>query len=417
MLALGPMPGAPSASSSSAWWSPSSEPPRYPHNLLATNWALIAGRGYQPIDEDRCNSSWSVLGHLVPRPKGRAGFKGEGRTIRVSTCLLYCYAQPMCSAVRYYSADRRRLMVCVLLQLVKRAPDCPRGAEGWCKHLLPCTFELVAASLMPPRGCPDAQGEQRVLWPQHGAEASFEQAAPAVLLGATRQPAGTPAPTTPQPWRPSRQRRPMPRAAMATAAWVSRLTLPGVRKSDRLSCAAPLGLERLNPRRRCSSTQRVRVRYAATDDILGGGLNNMLLHLAQLLEQACASNATLVLPFLHADPLEKRGGTTCKVVPTDAEPVPGHSYQCKALALSDVFDLDYLRARLPCSVTEEVPAGAAVTLLKLESINADWDHTRPMVASVYAAVRPSRAVQAMLDRLLEMAALKAGRNWSAVHMP
>lgn len=343
-----------------------------------------------------------MLGWLVPRPEGRKGFKGAGRNIRVSTCLLYCYAQPNCSAVRYYNADHRRLMVCVLLQLLKRAPDCPRGAEGWCKHLLPCTFELVPASLIAPRGCPDTQGEQHVLWP-HRAEASheqaiaplclnpmgcttringlrYQQAAPAVLLDATRQPATTSAPTTPE----------MPRAAMATGSWVSRLTRPDV-----------------------NSSHHVHVRYAASDVILGGGLNNMLLHLAQLLEQACASNATLVLPFLHADPLEKHPQKTCKVEPG---PGPGHR-QCKAFALSDVFDLDYLRARVPCSMTEDVPAGAAVTLLKLDSINAFWDHGRPMVAHVYAAVRPSTAVQALLDRLLEMAAVQAGHNWSAVHMP
>ncbi len=212
---------------------------------------------------------------------------------------------------------------------------------------------------MVPRGCPDAQGELVVPW--------------------------TPADATAHP---------MPRALIATSQWAA-------------PAPAPV------------SSQK---RYVATDDILGGGLNNMLLHLSQLLEQACSSNATLILPFFHADPLAKSHRKQCKVVTPTSAPASGHR-QCRALAFSKVFDLAYFRSRVPCNVVEKVPSGAglvAVTLLKLDPINAAFwarEHGRPMVATVYAAIRPSGAVQALLDRLLALAEVKAGTHWAAVHMP
>ena len=45
--------------------------------------------------------------------------------------------------------------------------------------------------------------------------------------------------------------------------------------------------------------------YFYTRAVLGGGLNNMLMHVAQLLHSSCEAEAILVLPRLDRDPMSE----------------------------------------------------------------------------------------------------------------
>ena len=58
----------------------------------------------------------------------------------------------------------------------------------------------------------------------------------------------------------------------------------------------------LAPQPEPTASARPRV-YLGTSVVLGGGLNNMLMHVADLLRASCGRNATLVLPRLDGDPL------------------------------------------------------------------------------------------------------------------
>eukprot|EP00966_Prymnesium_polylepis_P287251 6634791-Prymnesium_polylepis.1 len=106
---------------------------------------------------------------------------------------------------------------------------------------------------------------------------------------------------------------------------------------------------------------------------LGGGLNNMLMHIAQLLDMVCGggsrgSASTLVVPMLADDPLSNGTG---------------------ALPFGEVFDFQFFRARVaPCSVVETAPADALLAPITLEPIAPAWNHTH-VLRWVYAAARPA----------------------------
>lgn len=156
-----------------------------------------------------------------------------------------------------------------------------------------------------------------------------------------------------------------------------------------------------------------------TESLLGGGVNNMLMHLAQLLSRSCASNAggggdgggggggTLVLPRLLADPIDGASG------------VDKHTPQ-PSLAFGDVFDVPRLQTALhPCDVTDTLPPRqlkAEGVRLALEKLENGWEYGT-MLARVYAAVQPSLRVHALVDALSAAATRHAGSTWLAAHLP
>ena len=176
-----------------------------------------------------------------------------------------------------------------------------------------------------------------------------------------------------------------------------------------------------------------------TSQTLGGGLNNMLMNVAQLLDASCAANATLVLPVLDSDPLAQ---------PRRSRHASRSSAYLVPLRFDAVFDFDEFRARIrPCAVTLELPSttmglasgvGAtadtgdhrrsdAVTAappascsrirsVGLRPLSGNWSYPT-MLRRVYAAVRPSETVRELISTLRRQAERLAGPRWAAVHLP
>lgn len=154
-------------------------------------------------------------------------------------------------------------------------------------------------------------------------------------------------------------------------------------------------------------TRRVFVR---TDVVLGGGLNNMLMNVAQLLDQSCGAGATLVMPRLDADPLwmfDPKDGDQQKTKPTP-------------LRFDALFDWPHFVRRVaPCAVELEPPRGARLNYTKPTGLRNGWSSPSIIraVATVYKAVRPNGVVQELIDALKREAVRHAGERWAAVHLP
>ena len=111
---------------------------------------------------------------------------------------------------------------------------------------------------------------------------------------------------------------------------------------------------------------------------LGGGLNNMLMNLAQMLDDACRRDAVLVLPRMTSGWRFFRESRHTR----------------RPLAFGDVFDAAHFIERVrPCQVVEAdaVPAGEVVPEFRtsdVAAVNASWpyDYALPRI---YAALRPS----------------------------
>ena len=141
--------------------------------------------------------------------------------------------------------------------------------------------------------------------------------------------------------------------------------------------------------------------YHETAEVLGGGLNNMLMHIAQLLTRSCDANASLVMPRLAADPLANRNPLT---------------NQQPTLDFAEIINISHFQNALrPCSVVSAAPRGSRVEPTQLIPIKDGW-HS-PLVARVYAAARPSAAVLAAMDRVAAAAVSVAGARWAAIHLP
>ena len=121
--------------------------------------------------------------------------------------------------------------------------------------------------------------------------------------------------------------------------------------------------------------------------VLGGGLNNMLMELAQLLTDTCDAGATLLLPPLDADPLRDQGVheavlRTCTRITYAEGRAPScewrHRPRPALVPFAEIFDLGYFRRRLwrVCGrrqfVAEAAPPGAAVVLHTLTPLAAHW---------------------------------------------
>lgn len=137
---------------------------------------------------------------------------------------------------------------------------------------------------------------------------------------------------------------------------------------------------------------------------LGGGLNNQVLHLTQLLTDTCARKGTLELPrFMAGDDFFRRRGDP---------------YSTNSIAFSDVFDEESFQESIrPCSITQH--GGANATIATLVQINANWfrDAKRvAMVSSVYAALKPGRLVRGPLAGALRQIEDASVGAWAAVHL-
>ena len=97
-----------------------------------------------------------------------------------------------------------------------------------------------------------------------------------------------------------------------------------------------------------------------TDAVLGGGLNNMLLHITQLLSESCGARKVLLMPRLMADPIEYGFATfTMEAQHMASHVKEGKVSPPRSLAFSEVFDFGtFAREMQPCAVTEELPVGA-----------------------------------------------------------
>ena len=167
-----------------------------------------------------------------------------------------------------------------------------------------------------------------------------------------------------------------------------------------------------------------------THNVLGGGLNNMLMNVAQLLAFTCTSTDTLVMPRFDADPLWKLNARTRN------RSWVGHA----PLRFDELFDFRHFQTAIaPCSVMLEPPRGATVqytvpthlseVTVAMEETGrrgsgwwgADTERGSSAVARalerVYGALLPSPTVQKLVDTLRRAAIRSAGDRWSAVHLP
>ena len=179
--------------------------------------------------------------------------------------------------------------------------------------------------------------------------------------------------------------------------------------------------------------------------VLGGGLNNMLMGLAQLLADSCSSASVLLLPPLDSDPLRSSNfwdgnakgcnsvtGSHRRFCAWNERP------QAELVAFADVFDLAaFQRLMWPmlcglckrpawCGaprdfVVAEAPPGARVLQVQLAQLHSGTWRSHPryiaMLAAIYRAVRPSPAVLQLVQVLVDEAHRRAGPHWAAVHLP
>ena len=139
---------------------------------------------------------------------------------------------------------------------------------------------------------------------------------------------------------------------------------------------------------------------------LHGGLNNMLMNIAQLLHDSCTQeNAVLVLPALNSGFGFFRRNYQAGNVQAD-------------LRFGDLFDVhSFIAGVQPCRVVDKPPAGAPTVEAKVQKIQLDgpWNYSRTL-AMVYRALKPSASLNATLTGLLAKAARDAGPRWASVHL-
>lgn len=136
-------------------------------------------------------------------------------------------------------------------------------------------------------------------------------------------------------------------------------------------------------------------------DELGGGLNNLLMNLAQLLHDSCKDpDKVLVLPQITS------GWRFFK----------GTKHTKKPLKFSHLFNASFfIESVRPCVAVEEPPAGTAIVPTKVQGIRPGWPYEFTLPA-LYAALRPSPQLEAIVSRLFTRASSEAGPRWSGVHL-
>ena len=161
-------------------------------------------------------------------------------------------------------------------------------------------------------------------------------------------------------------------------------------------------------------------------DEVGGGLNNMIMNVAQLVNDVCPGGkrpvATLVLPNLTSGWRFFRPGEAGRQI-------------TRSLLFGEVFDAPHFVASIrPCLAIELsdfeamrrrgggggargglTRAGLTVLPAHLEPINANYKYAQ-LLPAIYRALRPSAAVGAVVAEHVGHAAAHAGPRWAAVHL-
>ena len=189
---------------------------------------------------------------------------------------------------------------------------------------------------------------------------------------------------------------------------------------------------------------------------LGGGLNNMLMQLSQLVELSCASNATLLLPQLRADPLRRTPQRSdvaalpfgslfdvgffrpefrrCTGAPPEDELAVGASHlggsatsavvpptagACTLRVRDDALltDTDTGGTRIHTPSAQGSLEGRRVRWVTPDPVNRSWPHSHALLACVYRALKPSSSVRRSLAQLEHRAGALAGPRYAAVHQP
>ena len=144
--------------------------------------------------------------------------------------------------------------------------------------------------------------------------------------------------------------------------------------------------------------------YFYTRAVLGGGLNNMLMHVAQLLHSSCEAEAILVLPRLDRDPMSEPWVTKTN----DDRPW---------LPFDHIFNFSFFAgAMAPCRVSRRAPDGAHSVELPHVGLGQGWNFTT-LLRRVYMAARPAKQVRLLVDSLMIQARKLAGNHFDAVHLP
>lgn len=147
-------------------------------------------------------------------------------------------------------------------------------------------------------------------------------------------------------------------------------------------------------------------------------LNNMLMQVAQLLEEACRLQVPLLLPQLDPDPQSqqryKRGVDMWQVLDTthlvtslrQCAPKCGRAVETLPTVTKRHGRKRAAWARLPWRVLWKDPV----------PITAVWDRGS-LISCVYASARPSKRVEHIVNALEAEAVARAGARWAAMHLP
>jgi len=146
--------------------------------------------------------------------------------------------------------------------------------------------------------------------------------------------------------------------------------------------------------------------YAMVETEIAGGLNNMIMNVAQLVSDTCAEFAAareiLVLPRFTVGKnfFKKRG----------------EGYNNESMPFSELFDVAHFERYLrPCKVVETLPPRANYRIIKVVRVNKFWRY-HSALPKVYGALRAGPAVMPFIVRAERTIEARAGTHWSAVHL-
>jgi hypothetical protein len=146
--------------------------------------------------------------------------------------------------------------------------------------------------------------------------------------------------------------------------------------------------------------------YALFKTEIGGGLNNMIMNVAQLTSDTCMRGErpkeVLVLPrFTTGKNFFKKRG---------------EKYNNESMPFGELFDAHhFMRQMRPCRFAESVPEGARWRYVNVVGISKTWNYGH-MLPRVYNALRAGPTVAPILARSLRRVEEGAGLHWSAVHL-
>lgn len=134
------------------------------------------------------------------------------------------------------------------------------------------------------------------------------------------------------------------------------------------------------------------------DDELGGGLNNLIMNLAQILHDSCRRGSVLVLPNIT---------TGWRFFSKKSQP---------PLRFGELFDEQLFIKRVrPCLAAASMPANASFRVSEVKPVVINWPYARTL-PRVYAALRPNARLRAIIHQLETSAIVSAGPRWTGVHL-